>query len=224
MAESEEELKRFLMRVKEDSEKAGLKFNIQKTKTMAYDPITSQQTDGEKVETVTDFIFLGSKITAELRLQNTLMTVAMKKMLAPWKESYDKPRWCIKGLRHHFVNKGPQSQSNGLPSSHVQMWELDHKKGWVLKNWLFQTVVLEKSPESPLDRKDIKSIIPKGDRNGIFIGRTDPEAPILWQPDAKSWLIGKDPDSGKDWRQEKNVTTEDEMIGWYHQLNGCESE
>ena len=121
MAESEEELKRFLMRVKEDSEKAGLKFNIQKTKTMAYDPITSQQTDGEKVETVTDFIFLGSKITAELRLQNTLMTVAMKKMLAPWKESYDKPRWCIKGLRHHFVNKGPQSQSNGLPSSHVQM-------------------------------------------------------------------------------------------------------
>ena len=121
MAESEEELKRFLMRVKEDSEKAGLKFNIQKTKTMAYDPITSQQTDGEKVETVTDFIFLGSKITAELRLQNTLMTVAMKKMLALRKKSYDQPRQHIKKQRHYLADKGPSSQSYGVSSSYVWM-------------------------------------------------------------------------------------------------------
>ena len=142
----------------------------------------------------------------------------MKKMLAPWKESYDKPRQCIKGLRHHFVNKGPPSPSNGLPSNHVQMWELNHKKGWVLKNWCFQTVVLEKSPESPLDSKEIKSLIPKGDRTWIFIGRIDAEASILWLPDVKSRLIGKDSDSGKDWIQEEKGTKEDEMVGWHHKL------
>ena len=104
---------------------------------------------------------------------------------------------------------------------HVWMWELDYKKSWVLKNWCFWTVVLEKTLESPLDCKEIQSVHPKGDQSWIFIGRTDDEAetPILWPPDAKSWLIGKDPDAGKDWGQEKG-TIEDEMVGWHHRLNG----
>ena len=103
------------------------------------------------------------------------------------------------------------------------MWELDHKEGWALKNWCFWTVVLEKTLESPLNCKEIKPVHPKGNQSWIFIGRTDAEAPILWPPDAKSWLIRKEPDAGKDWRQEKG-TTEHEVVGWHHQLNGQESE
>ena len=142
-------------------------------------------------------------------------------MLAPWKKSYDKPRQRIVD----FADKGLYSQSYGLSSSHVQMWELDHKEGWALKNWCFQTVVLEKTIESPLDSKEIKAVNPKGNQSWIFIGKTDAEAkaPILWPPDVKNWLVGKDPDAGKDWRQEKG-TTEDEMVGWHHQLNGHEFE
>ena len=104
------------------------------------------------------------------------------------------------------------------------MWELDHKKHWVLRNWCFWTVVLEKALESPLDFKDIKSVNPKGNQSWIFIGRTDAEALILWPPDAKNWLIGKDPDARKDWRQEEKQTTEDELVGWHHWLNGHEFE
>ena len=94
------------------------------------------------------------------------------------------------------------------------MWELAYKESWVLKNWCFWTVVLEKTPESPLNCKEIQPVHPKGDRSWVFIGRTDAEAetPILWPPDAKSWLIGKDPDAGKDWGQEEKGTTEDEMV------------
>ena len=105
------------------------------------------------------------------------------------------------------------------------MWELDYKESWVPKNWCFWAVVLEKTFDSPLDRKDIKPINPKGNQSQIFIGRADAEvqAPILWPPDAKNWLIGKDPDAEKDWRQEKG-TTEDEMVGWHHRLNGHEFE
>ena len=105
------------------------------------------------------------------------------------------------------------------------MWELDHKD-FALKNWCFWTVVLEKTLESPLDCKEIKQVHPKGNQSWIFIGRTDAEAeaPILWIPDAKSWLIWKDPDAGKDWRREEKGTTEDEMVGWHHQLNGHEFE
>ena len=107
-------------------------------------------------------------------------------------------------------------------SSHVWMWELDHKESWVLKNWYFWTVVLEKTLERPLDCKEIQPVHPKGDQSWIFIGRTDAEAetPIFWPPDMKNWLIWKDPDAGKDWRQEEKGTTEDEMVGWHHQLNG----
>ena len=103
------------------------------------------------------------------------------------------------------------------------MWELDHKEGWALKNWCFLTVRLEKTLESPVDSKEIKSVNPKGNQSWIFIGRTDAEAPILWPPDEKSQLIGKDRDAGKDWRQEKGET-EDEMVGWHHWFNGHEFE
>ena len=104
------------------------------------------------------------------------------------------------------------------------MWELGHKESWVPKNWCFWTVVLERTLESPLDCKEIQQVNPKGNQSWIFIGRTDAEAPILWPPNAKSWLIGKDPDAGKDWRQEEKETTEDEMIGWHHRLDGHEFE
>ena len=100
------------------------------------------------------------------------------------------------------------------------MWQLDHKEGWVPKNWCFWTVVLEKTLESPLDSKEIKPVNPKGNQLWIFTGKTDAEAPILWPPDSRGRLIGKDPDAGKDWEQEKTGATEDEMIGWYHRLNG----
>ena len=110
-------------------------------------------------------------------------------------------------------------------SSHVWMWELDHKESWVLENWCFWTVVLEKTLESPLDCKEIKPVHPKGNKSWIFIGRTDEaETPILWPPDVKNWLIGKDPDAGKDWRQEEKGTREDEKVGWHHQLDGHEFE
>ena len=118
-------------------------------------------------------------------------------MLASWKNSYDKPRHCIKKQRFYLVNKGPCSQSYGFSSGHIWMWELDHKGGWVLKNWCFWTVVLEKTLESPLDCKEIKPVNAKGNQSWIFIGRTDAEAPILWPPDAKSWLTGKDLMLGK---------------------------
>ena len=110
-------------------------------------------------------------------------------------------------------------------SSHVWMWELDHKEGWAPKNWCFQTVVPEKILESSSD-SNIKPVNPKGNQLWIFTGRTDAEAItlILWPSDAKSQFIGKDPDVGKDWRQEEMGTTEDEMVGWHHQLNGHEFE
>ena len=111
-------------------------------------------------------------------------------------------------------------------SIHVWMWDVDHKKGWALKNWCFWTVMLERTLESPLDYKEIQPVHPKGNQSWIFIGRTDAEAeaPILWPPDAKNWLIKKDPDAGQDWRQEKKGTTEDEMVGWHHWLDGHEFE
>ena len=146
-------------------------------------------------------------------------------MLPPWKKSYDKPRQCIKNQKHHFADKGPSSQSCDFSSSHVCVWKLDHKEGWVLKNWCFWTVVLEKTLESPLDSK-IKPVIPKGNQSWIFTGRTDAEAeaPVLWPSDMKSWLIGKDHDAGKDWGQEEKGVAEAEMVGWHHWLNGHEFE
>ena len=138
-------------------------------------------------------------------------------MLAPWKKSYDKPIQHIQKQRHYFVYKCQNSQSCSFPSSHVWMWELDNKKDWALKNWCLQTVILEKTPESLLDSKDIKSINTKGNQPWIFIRRTDAEAeaPTFWPRDVKSWLILKDPNAGKDWRQEEKRITEDEIVGWH---------
>ena len=145
-------------------------------------------------------------------------------MLASWKKSYDQPREHIKKQRHYFANKDPSSQSVGFSSSHVWMWELDYKESWVLKNWCFCSVVLEKTLESPLDCKEIQPVHPKGNQPWMFIGRTDAEAPILWLLDAKSQLIRKDPDAGKDWGQEEKGATENEMVGCHHWLNGHEFE
>ena len=142
------------------------------------------------------------------------------------KKSYDQPRQQIKKQRCYFANKGPSSQGYVFSSSCVWMWQLDYKENWELKNLCFWAVVLEKTLESPLDSKEIQPVHPKGNQSWVFIGRTDAEAEtlILWPPDAKNWLIGKDPDAGKDWRQEEKGTTEDEMVGWHHQLYGHELE
>ena len=131
----------------------------------------------------------------------------------------------IKKQRHYFANKGPSSQRYYFSGSHVWLWELDYKECWELKNWCFWTVVLEKTLENALDCKEIQPVHPKRNQSWKFIGRSDAEAKalILWPPDAKNWLTGKDPDSGKDWKQEK-VTTEDEMVGWHHRLDGHEFE
>ena len=145
-------------------------------------------------------------------------------MLTPWKKSYDQPRQHIKKQRHYFANKGPSSQSYGFSSSHLWMWELDHKESWAPKNWCLLTVVLEKTLESLLDCKEIQAVHPKGNQSWIFIGRTDAEAPILWAPNAKNWLLRKDPDAEKDWRQEEKGTIEDAMFGWHHWLHGHEFE
>ena len=157
----------------------------------------------------------------------------IKRHLLLGKKSYDQLRQHIKRQRHHFADKSPSNQSYGFSSSHVWIWEMDHEESWAQKRILtftsqrcFWTVVLEKILESPLDCKEIQSVHPKGNQSWIFIGRTDAEAeaPILWPPDVKNWLIGKDPDAGKDWRQEEKGTTEDETVGWHHQLDGHEFE
>ena len=126
----------------------------------------------------------------------------------------------LKSRNINFACKGPYSQSYGLPSSHIWMCELDYKEVWVPKNWCFWTVVLEKTLESPLDCKEIKPVNPKGNQPWIFIWSTDAEAPVLWTPDVKSQLIGKDPDAGKDWQQVEKGT----MVGWHHRLDGHEFE
>ena len=140
--------------------------------------------------------------------------------------SDDKPRSSIKKHRHHFVNKSTCSQSYGFFSCHVWMWELDYKESWAPKNWCFRTVMLEKTLESPLDCKEIQSVYPKGSQSWISIGSTDTEAEaqILWSPEVKSWLIWKDPDASKYWREEEKGMTEDEMVGWHHWLYGHEFE
>ena len=142
MAERKEELRSLLMRVKEESENSGLKFNIQKTKIMAYSSITSWQTKGEKVEAVTDFLFLGSKITADCG-----RSYEIKRCLLLGRKAMPnlKSRQHSKKQRHHFAEKFVYSQSCGFSSSHVQKWELDCKEGWVLKNWCFWIVMLLKT-------------------------------------------------------------------------------
>ena len=209
------------MKVKEESEKVDLKLNMLKTKIMASGPITSLQIDGETVETVTDFSFLDSKITADGDCSHEIKRILILLLGRKAMTNLDN----IKKQRLDFADKGPSSQSYGFSSSHVWVWELDHKESWTPNNWCFWTVVLEKTLESPLDCK-IKPVHPKVNQSWIFIGRTDAEAetPILWPSDVKKWLTGKDPDAGKDWRQEEKGTTVDEMVGWHHWLDGHEFE
>ena len=197
MAESEEGLKSLLMKVKEESEKAGLKFNIQKTKIMAYSPITSWHIDGETVETVTDFIFLGSKITAdgdcshEIQRHLLLGRKAMTNL-----DSILKSRDITLPTKVHLV----KAMVFPIVMDGCESWTI--KKAEHQRIDAFGTVVLEKTLESPLDCKDIKPVNPKGNQSWIFIVRTDVEtdAPILWPPDTKTQFTGKAPDAGKDWR------------------------
>ena len=135
--------------------------------------------------------------------------------LAPWKKSYDKARQHIKSKRCLY------SQSHDFSSSHVWIWKLDHKESWVPKNWCFWTVVL-KTLESPLDSKEIQPVNLKKNQSWVFFGKAEAEALILWPPDTRNWLIGKDLYSGKDWGQEEKGMTEDEMVGWHHWLDGHE--
>ena len=183
---------------------------------MASGPITSWQIDGETVETVSDFIFGGSKITADGDCSHEIKRhlFLRRKVMTNLDSIFKK--------RHYFVNKHLSSQGYDYSSGYIWMWELGYKESWVSKNWCFWTVLLEKTLESPLDCKETQPVHSKGDQSWMFFGRTDAEgeAPILWPPDAKSWLIWKDPDAGKDWGQEEKGTTEDEMVGWYHRLNG----
>ena len=200
-----------------ESEKVGLKLNIQKAKIMASDPIASWQIDRKTMETVTDFIFLGSKITADGDCNPEI-----KRCLLLGRKAMTNIDSILKS--RDFANKVPSSQSYGFSSIHVWMWELDYKERWAPKNWCFWTVVLEKTLQSLLGCKEIQPVHPKRNQSWIFIGRTDveTETPIFWPPDSKSWLTGKDPDAGKDWGQEKKGMREDEMVGWHHRLNGHE--
>ena len=171
-------------------------------------------------ETVTDFILGGSKITADGDCSHEI-----KRCLLLGRKVMTNLDSILKS-RHYFADKGWSSQGYGFSSDHVWMWELDYRESWAPKNWCFWTVVLEKTLESPLDLKEIQPVHPKENQSWIFIGRTDAEAgtAILGPPDAKNWLFGKDPDAGKDWRQEEKGTTEDEMIGLHHRLDGHEFE
>ena len=170
------------------------------------------------MKTVKDFISLGSKITADGDCSQEI-----ERHLLPGRKAMANPDSLLKGRDITLSTKVRMVKTIVF---HVRMWELDHKKGWESKNWYFQTVVLEKTLESPLDCVEIKPVNPKGNQPWIFTGMTltEAEAPILWLPDAKIRLTGKDPDAGKDWRQEENGATEYETVGWHHQLNGCEFE
>ena len=148
------------------------------------------------------FLLLGSKIIAD-----SVCSHKIKRHLLLGRKAMTNLDSMLKKQRHDFANNAARSQSHRFSNSHVWMWESDHKEGWVLKNWCFWIVVLEKILESPLDSKEIKPVNPKGNQLWIFIGRTDSEAPILWPPHVKSQLIRKGPDAGKDWRQKKKRAT-----------------
>ena len=205
------------MKVKEESEKGGLKLNIQKTKIIASGPFTSWEIDGETVETVSDFIFLGSKITEDGACRHEIKRCLLlgRKVMTNLDRIF-KSRDMTLPTKVHLV------KAMVFP---VVMYGCE---SWTLKKaeFCFWTVVLEKTLESPLDCKEIQLVNPKGDQSWIFIGRTDVEAetPILGSPDAKNWLIGKVPASGKNWRWEDKGMTEDEMVWWHQQLNGHEFE
>ena len=187
---------------------------------MASGPITSWQIDEETMQIVANFIFLGSKITADGDCSHEI-----KRSLLFGRKIMTNLDGILKNRDITLPTK-VRLVKTGFSSSCICMWELDYKESWAPKNWCFWIMVLEKTVQSPLDCKEIQPVHPKGDQSWVFTGRTDAEAetPILWPPDAKSWLIWKDLDGGKYWRREEKGTTEDEMIGWHHQLNGHEFE
>ena len=216
MAENKE-LKSLLMKLTEENEKVGLKLNIQKTKIMASGSITSWQIRGE---TVADCIFLGSKITAdgdcshEIKRHLLLGRKAMTNL-----DSILKSRDITLPTQVHLV----KDMVFPVVMYGWESWTTKKTETWRTDVW---TVVLKKILESPLDCKEIQPVHPQGNQSWIFIGRTDAdvETAILWPPDTKNWLIGKDPDPGKDQRQDEKGTTEDEMVKWYYWLDGHEFE
>ena len=205
------------MKVKKESEKVSLKLNIQKTKIMASGPITSWQIDGETMETMRDFILGGSKITADGDCSHEI-----KRHLLLGRKAATNLEGILKSRDITLPTKVCLFKAMVFPVVTYGMWELDYNECWMPKNWCFGNVVLEKTHESPLDCKMIQAVNPKGSQSWVFTGRTDAEAetPLLWPPDAKNWLIGKDPDARKDWRQKEKGTTENEMVEWHHWLEG----
>ena len=215
MAESKA-LKSLLMKVKEEREKVGLKLKIQKTKIMASCPITSWLIDRKTVETGRDFIFLGSKITADGDCSHEIKRrLLLERKCMTNRDSILKAETLL-------CQQSPSSQSMVFPVVvyGCESWTIKKAEHQRICFWI---VVLQKTLESPLDCKEIQPVHSEGDQPWVFIARgTDAEAetPILWPPDAKNWLIGKDPDAGKDWRREEKGTTEGEMVGWHHWLDG----
>ena len=218
MVESEEELKRLLMKVKQ-SGKVGLQLNIQKTKIMASGPITSWEIDGETVETVSDFIFWGSKITADGDCSHEIKRCLLlgKKVMTNL-DSILKSRDITLPTKVHLV----KTMVFPVVMYGCESWTVKKAEHWKIDAF----ELLEKTLQSPLDCKEIQPVHPEGNQSWIFIGRTDVEAatPILWPPYVKNWLIWKDPDAGKDGRQEEKGMAEDEMVGWHYWLNGHEFE
>ena len=209
------------MKVKEENEKVGLKLNIQKFKIVASGPIPSWQIGGETVETVTDFIFWrGSKITADGDYSHEIKRhLILRRKVMTNLDSILKSRDITLPTKIHLV----KAVVFPVVMCGCETWTI--KKAEHQRIDAFE-VVLEKTLEGPLDCKEIQPVHPKGNQSWMFIGRTDAEAetPVLWPLDVKNWLIWKDPDAGQDWRQEEKGTTEDEMAGWHHQLNGHEFE
>ena len=209
------------MKVKEENEKVGLKLEFQKTKIMPSGSITLWQIDGETIETVTHLIFLGSKITAdgdcshEIKRCFLLGRKAMTNLDSVLKSrdiTLPTKIWLVKAMVFPVVIYGCES------------WTV--KKAEIRRIDAFELWCWRRLLRVPWTARRSNPVHPKGDQSWVFIGRTDVEAetPILWPPDPKSWLTGKDPDAGKDWRQEEKRTTEDEMVGWHHRLNGREFE
>ena len=209
------------MKVKEESEKVGLKLNIQKTKIMASGPITSWKIDGETVETVSDFIFLGSKMTADgdysheikrcLFLGRKIMT-NLDSILKSRDITLPTKVCLVKAMDFPMVMYGCESWT---------VKKAEHQKIDTFELWCWRRLLRVAWTARRSNQSILKEI-----RSRVFIGRTDAEAetPILWPPHGKSWLIGKDPDAGKDWGQEEKGTTENETAGWHHRLDGCEFE
>ena len=217
---SEEELKSLLMKVKEEREKVGLKLNVQKTKIMASGPITLWEIDGETVETVADFIFGGSKITADGDYSHEIKRCLLlgRKVMTNL-DSIFKSRDITLPTKVHLVKAMVfPAAMYGCKSCTVkkaERWRID-----VFELWCWRRL------ESPLDCKEIQPVHSERDQPWDFLGRTDAKAetPVLWTPHAKRWLIGKDSNAGRDWGQEEKGTTEDDMAGWHHGLDGREFE